>query len=154
LDDIPKEAYVALARFREQIRAFLHFSERSARKKGLTPQQHQALLMIKGTEDRNYTTVGELAARLHLKHHSTVGLLDRMERVGLVRRAVNPTDRRYVRIYITPAGEEVLRQLTIEHLDELARIGWDEEASLWELFRGAARPSGAGSGGRPRLTRR
>jgi hypothetical protein len=47
--DIPKEAYVALARFREEIRAFLHFSERSVRERGLTPQQHQVLLRIKGT---------------------------------------------------------------------------------------------------------
>lgn len=135
MDEIPKEAYVALARFREEIRAFLHFSERSARKKGLTPQQHQALLMIKGTANGSFTTIGELARRLHLRHHSCVGLVDRMERAGLVRRAVDPADRRYVRVLITPLGESILRELTLEHLDELNRIGWDDEASLPELFR-------------------
>ena len=115
---------MALARFREEIRAFLHFTERSVREKGLTPQQHQALLMIKGSPSGTFTTVGELARRLKLRHHSCVGLVDRMERAGLVRRSVDPRDRRYVRVTITRKGEEVLRELTREHLEELARIGW------------------------------
>jgi DNA-binding MarR family transcriptional regulator len=124
VEDIPKEAYVALARFREEIRAFLHFSERSVREKGLTPQQHQVLLMIKGSPTGSFATVGELARRLKLRHHSCVGLVDRMERAGLVRRASDPRDRRYVRVVITRHGEDLLRELTRDHLEELARIGW------------------------------
>jgi DNA-binding MarR family transcriptional regulator len=64
-----------------------------------------------------------------------VGLIDRMERAGLVRRTVDPADRRYVRVSITARGEEILRDLTLQHLDELNRIGWNEEARLADLFR-------------------
>ena len=40
--------YKALAQFRFQLRKFLSFSEAAAHQAGLTPQQHQALLAIKG----------------------------------------------------------------------------------------------------------
>ena len=46
------------------LRHFLHFSQSAARAAGLRPQQHQALLAIKGYPDRDEVTVGELADRL------------------------------------------------------------------------------------------
>ncbi|HWW03374.1 MAG TPA: helix-turn-helix domain-containing protein [Candidatus Acidoferrum sp.] len=39
----------------------------------MTPQQHQALLAIQGFPGRDCVTVGELAERLQLRHHSAVG---------------------------------------------------------------------------------
>ena len=67
--------YVALAAFRHSLRSFLAFSEQAARKAGLTPQQHQALLAVRGLVSEKGVTVGELAGRLLLKHHTTVGAL-------------------------------------------------------------------------------
>ena len=40
--------YEALARFRYELRKFQAFSKTAAIKTGLTPQQHQALLTIRG----------------------------------------------------------------------------------------------------------
>ena len=64
--------YQALASLRYSLRQFLHFSEQAAGEAGLTPQQHQALLAIKGFGGAQLT-IGELAERLQLRHHSAVG---------------------------------------------------------------------------------
>jgi DNA-binding MarR family transcriptional regulator len=58
------------------LRKFLRFSEEAALAVGLTPQQHQALLAIKGFPGDHRMTVGELAERLQIRHQSAVGLTD------------------------------------------------------------------------------
>jgi DNA-binding MarR family transcriptional regulator len=88
--------YRALADFRYQLRRFLHFSESAAREGGLEPQQHQLLLAVKGAPGGQPPTIGMLAERLQLRHHSTVELVDRMEDRKLVRRARAGEDRRQV----------------------------------------------------------
>ena len=70
--------YEALARFRHQLRLFLAFSEMAAQKAGLTPQQHQALLAIKGLSSPAPASVGDLARDLLIKHHTAVELVNRM----------------------------------------------------------------------------
>jgi DNA-binding MarR family transcriptional regulator len=115
--------YKALAEFRYQIRRFLHFSEQAARAAGLEPQQHQLLLSIKGLPLRRKATVGVLAERMQLAHHSTVELIDRLEERGLVQRRRDDEDRRQVLVQITPAGEEILTELSLHHFDELGSVG-------------------------------
>src|SRR5689334_2883021 len=88
--------YRALAEFRYRVRCFLRFSEAAARSAGLAPQQHQLLLAVRGTRGNDAPTIGALAERLQLRHHSTVELVDRMEARGLVRRARRGGDRRQV----------------------------------------------------------
>ena len=70
---LSKSQYELLAAFRYALRQFLHFSEEAARAAGITPQQHQALLAVKGFPGRDCVTVGELAERLQLRHHSAAG---------------------------------------------------------------------------------
>ncbi|MCW0220224.1 MAG: hypothetical protein OJI67_18000, partial [Prosthecobacter sp.] len=55
---ITQAQYETLASFRFALRRFLRFSEQAAQSAGITPQQHQALLVIKGFHDRNRVTVG------------------------------------------------------------------------------------------------
>lgn len=126
---INKADYEKLAAFRYRIRRFLRYSEETARAVGITPQQHQLLVALKGFPGREWATVGELAERLQLRHHSVVGILDRCERGGLVRRSRHPRDRRAVRVFLTPQGEAVLAALTAEHQQELRRLGltWEGE---------------------------
>ena len=62
---------------------FLAFSEARAAECGLTPQQHQALLAIRGAAPRP-VSIGYVAERLILKPHSASGLVDRLEALGLV----------------------------------------------------------------------
>ena len=116
---ITKEEFEAIAAFRYAIRRFLRFTETAARQERITPQQHQLLLAIKGYPDREYARVSELAERLQMRQHSMVGLIDRTEAQGLVRREQSTTDRRQVYIHLTPAGEAVLYRLSIEHRREL-----------------------------------
>lgn len=113
--------YRALAEFRYQIRRFLRFSEQAARRAGLEPAQHQLLLALKAHAGR--PTVGELAERMQLRHHSVVGLIDRLATSGLVRRSRAAADRRQVRVSLTPKGATVLGRLSLEHRAELETAG-------------------------------
>ena len=61
---LDKAQYEALAAFRYALRKFLRFSESAAQAAGITPQQHQALLAIKGFPGRDQVTVGELHVRV------------------------------------------------------------------------------------------
>jgi DNA-binding MarR family transcriptional regulator len=117
-----KRDYEALGAFRYALRRFLHFSEERAAEVGLKPQQHQALLAIMGMPGRKEATVGEIAERLQIAHHSAVGLLQRLEAGGLVSRRQDDDDKRQVFVGLTPQGLALLEQLSLAHLDELSRI--------------------------------
>ncbi len=121
--DLPKSDYEALAEWRYELRRFLHFSEEAAAAEGLSPQQHQALLAIKGFPDREDITIGELAEKLQVKHHSAVGLVDRLVADKLVEREHSAEDRRKVLVAVTPRGQRILTKLTAVHRQELRRIG-------------------------------
>ena len=110
--------FQALAAFRAALRQFVRFSEEAARDAGLTPQQHQALVAIRGHVGNEPPTVGELAEALQVKHHSAVGLVDRVVQRGFARREPSTVDNRRVHVVITPAGEDVLRSLTAAHREE------------------------------------
>ena len=114
--------YSTLAEFRYLLRQFGAFSEDAARAAGLTAQQHQALLAIKGFPGREAATIGELAERLNLKHHSVVGLVDRLEGHGLIHREHDKSDRRRVLLVLSAKAETVLLGLTLVHRDELRRL--------------------------------
>jgi DNA-binding MarR family transcriptional regulator len=114
--------YGRLAEFRYVLRHFLIFSEDAAVAAGLSAQQHQALLAIKGTPAATPVTAGLLAERLGVRHHSAVGLLDRLADKDLIRRQRNITDRRQVLILLTPKAERLLAQLSVAHQRELRRV--------------------------------
>jgi DNA-binding MarR family transcriptional regulator len=121
--DISLEEYQALAEFRYQIRRFLHFSEQATRAAGIEPQQHQLLLALKGLPEGRQATIGELAERLQLQHHSTVELVNRLVERGFVQRCRDEGDQRRVFVNLTPRGEEILRELSFEHRAELRSNG-------------------------------
>lgn len=115
--------YAALADFRFMLRHFLQFSADAARTTGLSPQQHQALLAIKGLAGRERISIGRLAERLHVRHHSAVGLVDRLSRRRLVRRVRDTDDRRRVEVQLTAAGEALIGRLSAAHKRELQSLG-------------------------------
>lgn len=115
--------YRALADFRYEIRRFLSFSEQAARDSGVEPQQHQALLAIKGLPLGRRATVGVLSERLQIQHHSGVELSVRLEAKGLIRRVRSRRDRREVLLSLTRRGEQLLRELTLPHRAELRSAG-------------------------------
>ena len=114
--------YQRLLEFRDGLRRFLRFSEDQATAVGLTPAQHQLLLAIRGHPDTEGPTISEVVDHLLLRHHSVVGLVDRAEAAGLVRRSSDPHDGRVVRLGVTRLGERRLEELTAPHLEELRRL--------------------------------
>lgn len=112
-----------MAALRHSLRLFLHFSENAATAAGLAPQQHQALLAIKGFPGREQITIGELAERLQIQHHSAVGLVNRLAAEKYVVREASPEDRRKVLVSLTARGERLLAKLSAAHREELRRIG-------------------------------
>lgn len=136
---ISKSQYENLAAFRFALRKFLRFSEDAAVSAGLTPQQHQALLAIKGFPGRDRVTVGELAERLQIKHHSAVGLIDRLVLENLVERDASAEDRRQVHVNLTARGESMLEELSSMHREQLRQIGPELSTLLQGLGQGDVR---------------
>ncbi len=114
--------YRLLSEFRYLIRCFLEFSETAAVRAGLTARQHQALLAIKGVREDAAPTIGYLAERLRVQHHSAVELVDRLVEAGLVVRVPDPGDRRRVKLELTASAERHLAELSTSHLEELKRM--------------------------------
>ncbi len=120
---VSHDDYVALASFRHALRKFLNFSALAAHEEGLSPQQHQALLAVKGGGNGETLSIGELAERLYLRHHSAVGLVDRLAKKKLLQRSNARDDRRRVLVSLTTQGEALINRLSAAHREELKRIG-------------------------------
>ena len=118
-----KTEYETLAEFRYALRHYLRFSQNAVETAGITLQQHQALLSIIGYPGREQVTIGELAERLQIRHHSAVGLVNRLEEQGLVERRQDDVDRRQVFIGLTNKGMKVLESLASMHREELRHLG-------------------------------
>lgn len=132
-EELTGREYEALASFRHALRVFVRFSEEQARSAGLTPNQHQLLLAIRGHPGTRAPSTSELAERLQLRNHSVVELLSRAETAGLVRRQRDPDDRRRQLIELTDEGAALLAQLSAVHRDELRRFRRELRALLDEL---------------------
>jgi DNA-binding MarR family transcriptional regulator len=123
--DTPEEPltdheFEALADFRFEIRRFLAFSETNARAAGLTVQQHQALLAVRG--ELGTPSIGTVAERLLIEHHSASELVKRLEGRGLVLRERDPHDRRRVTLQLTYEAQEILSRLSAIHRAEIRRM--------------------------------
>jgi len=127
--------YARLAAFRGQVREFLRFSEDAAAKVGLTAQHYQAMLVLRASPDAEAVTINDLARKLLIKHNSAVGLVDRLEREGLIGRAPSRADRRKVELRLSPRGRQVLAKLAGMHRAELERIGPVLRQLIADVFR-------------------
>ena len=108
--------------FRVALRRFLRWSEEQAAEAGLTPTQHQLLVAIKGHPGPRPPAVREIAEYLLLQSHSAVGLVDRAEAAGVVRRTPDPDDARVVRVKLTEKGDKLVTDLTTAHLSKLYEL--------------------------------
>lgn len=116
--------YEALAHFRYRLRLFVAFADENAKKAGLTSQQFQTLLAIKGFSRRKPMFVGELAKLMLIKHHTTVELVDRMVKLELLRRTVDANDNRRVLVTLTKKGLRLLQKVAavnFRHLGSSSR---------------------------------
>jgi len=114
------DAIAALAAFRHEVIRYLNFSKQAAESHGITGQQYQAMLFMKGLSENGRLSIGELAQAMFSTHHAAVELVDRMEAAGLLERKVEEWDRRRVSVELTPEGEKKLQKLATLHLRELS----------------------------------
>ena len=118
------DEYRRLLRFRDGLRQFLEWSGQQAVEAGITPTQHQLLLVLRAHQP-GAPSVTDVADHLLTRHHSTVQLVDRAERAGLVKRYADEEDHRIVRLCLTSLGARVLEELAAAHLEELERLSAD-----------------------------
>jgi DNA-binding MarR family transcriptional regulator len=110
----------SLAEFRFQMRKFLSFSEMASERCGIPAQQYQLMQVIAAIPEDQQASITYLAERMILRHNSTVELVDRAERAGLVQRESDPKDMRRSLVHLTPEGQKILERLVVEHVSELA----------------------------------
>jgi DNA-binding MarR family transcriptional regulator len=134
---------VSLAEFRYRLRTFLRFSEDAARAVGLEPQQHQLLLVVESLHEIGRPPlIKTVAERLQLRHHSVVGLVDRLEGRRLLVRKHDSDDHRQILLHLTAEGRELLRRLSDVHEQELRLLGPELIAQLEAIIAPAVK-SGA-----------
>lgn len=126
--------YAALARWRRVLRRFSAFSESAAHAEGLPPQQHQAILAIKG-QPEDAMTVGGLAEMLLITPHAATELVDRLCAGRLVVRRKDPCDRRRLVLTLTSRAERILHTLSVIHLQEIR----ENAPALLSILRALAR---------------
>jgi len=126
--------YETIARFRYELRRFLAFSEIEANRSGLSAQQYQALMAIRGLSTREPMSIGDLARYMLIRHHTAVGLVDRMVKLKVVGRRIDPSDGRRVLLELTSEGERRLRRLYRIHVHELRTMG-PTLTKMLKLFR-------------------
>jgi DNA-binding MarR family transcriptional regulator len=106
------EAVMRVARFRAELRRFLHHHEEISRAGGLTPQRYLLLLFVKGAPDGSERArLTDLADRLMLDRTTVTELVARTEAAGLLRRDPSPDDRRAVHVRLTREGERRLARV-------------------------------------------
>lgn len=105
---------------------------------GLRPAQYNVLRILRGAQPERLNC-RQVAVRMMTREPDLTRLLDRLENSGLVRRDRQESDRRIVRVGITRAGLELLRQIDAPML-ELHRLQFDvigprRTATLTRLLR-------------------
>lgn len=122
--------YERLLAFRNELRAFLRWSEQAAHDAGLTPSLHQLLLVLRGHREPPGPTIGEVAEALHMRHHSAVELAQRAETLGLLHRERDLNDHRRMHLRLTSRGREHLESLTRAHLPQIVALARTLESQV------------------------
>lgn len=139
---LSKKEFETLSHFRYQLRRFLRFSEEATRDLGMTHLQYLLLLHIKGYQEREWATIGELAELLQSHHHGVVSLVSRCEKLGLVYRQKGIADKRIIEVHLTPEGESAVDKLAGLHRDELLSLqGIFQVPGSQELLEAQGKPN-------------
>lgn len=117
--------------FRIVVRSIQAHSAWVERQCGLSAAQLWALWEVARAPGLN---VSQVARRLSIKPATASNLLDKVENKGLLERARSGPDQRVVKLFITPAGEQLLNTAPLPAqgalLDGLTRMGEDEIEGL------------------------
>lgn len=79
--------------------------------------------------------LGELSRRMMVSNGNVTGLVERLVQEGLIERQVSESDRRAVRVRLTPLGQSVFGEMAAAHGDWMAElIGALDDAEQEELW--------------------
>lgn len=81
---------------------------------GLTGPQ---LTVVKLLETFENLSLSSLSERIRAQNSTVTGIIDRMEREGLVRRDRSTTDRRVVHISLSEKGQKLAKQIQVEPME-------------------------------------
>jgi DNA-binding MarR family transcriptional regulator len=139
-DSLEQEAFLNLWRTYDRLRA--QEDELFARHE-LTPQQYNALRVLRGEHPEKLATL-TLAARLVSRAPDITRLLDWLDERGLIERERAADNRRVVRVGISMAGLELLREIDTSvrecHARQLGHMRRADLLALIELLHAARRP--------------
>lgn len=85
-----------------------------AREVGLTGPQLTVLKLLETFQDLSLSSLSE---RIRAQNSTVTGIIDRMEREGLVGRERSKSDRRVVHIKLTEKGAKLAREIRVEPLE-------------------------------------
>ena len=89
---------------------------------GLTPASFNLLMLLKHGSDPDEMTQRAIGERLVVSASDMTGLIDRLERRGLVRRQPAGQDRRKKLLRITASGAKLLEAVWPHHVDAIGRM--------------------------------
>ena len=97
------------------------------------------VMMLLRTSSEGTLAPSELAERLNVTRGTITGLLDGLERTGLVVRQANAEDRRMLTVCLTQKGRELLERVIPEHFQRIMRVmavlSHEERIQLAEMLR-------------------
>jgi DNA-binding MarR family transcriptional regulator len=85
-----------------------------ARRADLTGPQLTVLKLLEGVGDMS---LSELSDRIRAQNSTVTGIIDRMEREGLVVRVRSTEDRRVVHIRLTDKGAKIANEIAVEPME-------------------------------------
>jgi DNA-binding MarR family transcriptional regulator len=88
---------------------------------GLTDVQFNILMILKEHGDAGLSQQ-ELSEHLIVTKSNVVGLIDRLERSGYVKRMSHPSDRRFNQIVLTPKGSKLELKIEKSYFAEVDRM--------------------------------
>jgi DNA-binding MarR family transcriptional regulator len=91
---------------------------------GISPSQWGALRTLYRTEQRGSPVlrVSDLGDQLLVRPPSVTGLVDRLQRLGLVARNSSSKDLRSKEIQLTQEGRELVERILVRHSDRIAAL--------------------------------
>ena len=99
----------------------LKLSDRFFSRFGLTDAQFNILMILADYGSDGLSQQG-LSDHLIVTKSNMVGLVDRLEKAGYVKRKAHPTDRRFYRIVLTAKGRDLVEKVKKSYFEEVDRM--------------------------------
>jgi DNA-binding MarR family transcriptional regulator len=137
LDAVPEQTFRSLLRTLGLLRRVM---EPYFARHGVSGSQWAVLRTLMRAEDDGVRQLRltDLGDRLLIRPPSVTGVVDRLQKMGLVARVASPTDQRVKNVSLTAAGRKLVRRVLQHHPEQvrsvLAGLSPPEQAELHRLL--------------------